>query len=149
MRLHVLLTVIVALIASMAGTAAAGERGRHQSITPHAGVKLHAGHPRSAIVPGLRNDRAKSLHRIRPAAPRSAHGRSWRSDGERRLGFERFRRDHFAGKHRRHRDHRPAFGVHHERPHSVIARDRFGYAIEIIIGSRHGHVSKRRHRFRD
>lgn len=147
MRLHILLTVIVALIAGMAGTAAAGERGRHQSITPHAGIKLHAGHHRSAIVPGFRHHQAKRIHRIRPAEPRFAHDRSWRSDGKRRLGFKKFRRDHFAGKHRRHFGHRPlVHGSRHGGGQVVVVPVLRG-AIEVIIGSDGRHILKRHRHF--
>lgn len=144
MRSHVLLTVIVALIAGMAGTAAAGERGgHHRHVAPHPGIQVHAGHHRRVIAPSFRHHHAKRLHSIRPGWAKSAHDRSWRGDVQHRFWQKKRWHPHAGFEHRGHQAHRP-----------LAIAPLFGGGLKVIIGphgrdfsKRHHHFSTRRHHF--
>ena len=133
MRAAIFLTLAFALVAGMAGVAAADDRGwRQNHAFSHDGPRLHGRDHHRAIAPGFRHHRGKHVKH------HSGHRSIWK--------HRRHRDGHYAAwKHRWHHVHRPAFAHRHRGGHFLSAQDRFGSSIKIIIGDRRGHGPKRHH----
>jgi hypothetical protein len=148
MRTPIFLTVVLALIAGMAGVAAAAASGwRQHHAFSRDGHKLDRWNRHGAVEPGFRHHRGKYLehrggHRaaLKHRRHHDGHFAGWK--------HRRHHGGHFAGwKHHRHHAYRPAFVHPHRGGHFVFARDPFGSSIRIIVGDRRGHGPKwHRHR---